>query len=155
MAVRVDAVEHECHVVELLVLVEALDVGQLTAVETSRTHDEDGQVGYAVGNGRVRYDAHGDIVDDDVVIARAQLGYQGVETAVQQQLCRVRRHGTGGDDVEVLALADDVVDRHRRVGKVVGHTRPVLAQMTAQRPLADVEVDDHHPLAGTSCLLPR
>ena len=45
----VGSVEHQCHVAQLLLLVELLDVGQLAAVQPARTCHEYRKVGNAVG----------------------------------------------------------------------------------------------------------
>ena len=64
-ALEVDAVEHKAHVLEFLLLIECLEVGQLPAVETSGTDHKEGDVGDAVGDGGIGDDAHGHAVGND------------------------------------------------------------------------------------------
>lgn len=142
---RVDAVEHEGHVLQLLVFIEALDVGQLAAVEASGTHHEDCEVGDAIGDAGVGDDADGHVVGYDVVIAFAEFVHEFVEPAVHQQLGGVGGSGTRGDEVEQALLLDDVVERQGGVGEEVGDADGVVAEVVAQRAFADVEVDDGDP----------
>ena len=53
MAACACAVEHDAHVMELLLAVEPFDVGQLTAVEHAFAHDIDTEVGQTVRNHRI------------------------------------------------------------------------------------------------------
>lgn len=84
VALGVGTVEHYGHVVELLLGVELLYVGELTAVDLARLDHEDGEVGNAVGDGGIGDDAHGHVVHDDVFVAFAQLGDEFVEAAVHE-----------------------------------------------------------------------
>ncbi|CCY15179.1 putative uncharacterized protein [Prevotella sp. CAG:755] len=142
----VDTVQHHGHVAQLVVRIQALDVGQLATVEPAGTHHEQRQVGDAVGDARVGDQAHGDVVGHHVVIARAELRHQGVEALVHQQLGGVRGHRAGRHDVEGFEVLDHVVHRQGGVCQIVRHADVPGSEVARQRPLADVEVEKHHTL---------
>ena len=147
---EVDAVEDDGDGSEGAVVVEGLDVGELTAVERADADDEQGQVDDAAGDGGVGEDAYGHGVGEYVVVAAAQGGEELVEAGAAEEFDGVGGHDARGNDVGLsVAADDDVVGGDGVVEEVVGEAGAVVAQAGAvsEGALADVHVDQEHLLA--------
>lgn len=146
------AVEHDAHVMELLLAVEPFDVGQLTAVEHAFAHDIDTEVGQTVRNHRIGYRHGRRAVNEYEVVTLLQLLYQLVEPVREQHLGGVGRLYAGADHVEVLVEAHvrhQLVDVGDRSGQITGHAVLAVAasQVRRERVTAQVEVYQHDPFA--------
>ena len=151
-ALRLGAVEHERHVLELLVLVELLQVAQHRALHQAGTHHEDGAVGELLDDLRIGNHLDGRTVYEHIVVLPAHLLDELAEAVGEEQLGGVGRHRADGQDVEalgvaeVLAMTDDALE-------VVGAAVEIVAQALAgtlhehgHGAVAEVTVDDQHPL---------
>ena len=145
------AVEDQSHVVETLLLIDALYVGELTTVELAGTDNEDGEVCHTVGNGCIGDDAHRHTIGHYIVITLAKLLYQLIQTGVQEEFGRVGRNGSCRDDVQSLHVGHmtyDIVHLHLLIGQIVGESHAVMLIVMRECSLADVHVEHHHTLLG-------
>ena len=143
-------VEHEGHAVVLPRGVEAVDLGQHVPLHHAGAHDEECAGGLPGDDGGVGHDAVGRAVEQDAVIAPAQLAEQPFQASREEQLGGVGGYGAHGDDVEPRAPGGpdgDVARRELLPGQVAGEPRPGRAHVAAQRGAAQVEVDGHDPFA--------
>ena len=153
MAACACAVEHDAHVMELLLAVEPLDVGQLAPVEHPFADDVDAEVGQAVADHGVGHRHGGRAVQEEKVVTLLELPDQPVEPLREEHFGRVGRLRSGVDHVQPVVYArgaDEcvgVVDRSGQIGR-----QPVLAapvpELRREGVAPEVEVHEQHPLPG-------
>ena len=104
------AVQDEGHVLQLAALVELFNLWQHSTVQLAYTDNEDGQIGYTVGDSCIGHDTYWNVIDEDVVIFLAQLLNHGFQTLAHQQLCWVWSKRSGWNQIYIFIdtiLADD------------------------------------------------
>ena len=116
--------------------------------------NEDGHVGDAIKQIGIADQSHRRGIDDDVLVALAQLGEQFFYARTLQQLGWVRRNSTTGDEVQILMLAarnDDIVKRHFGLRQIIGQMPLGLqAEIGRQHRFTDIHTYQHHFLSEDS-----
>ena len=147
------AVQNDAHVVELLLAVEPLDVGQLAPVEHALAYDVYTEVRKPVGDNCVGHRHGGRTVEEDIIVSAAHFGDEFVEFVRKEHLRRVGRLHSCVNHVEIL-VESGVLDHALHIGnrsceiaRDAGFAVAV-AQLGRQGMAAQVEVDDDHLLVG-------
>ena len=139
-----DVIEDNGHVGEYLLVLELLQVRQHALVDELGAEDEDADVRKTLQDVGIGHDTGRDGVDEDDVVTLAQDLEQRVQPLAAEQLGRVRRQGTGEDDIHAGrddVVLDDGLDIVRLAGEIVGESGGLAGgEVAGQGALAEVEV---------------
>ena len=148
----IDAVvDDDAEAVELVLLVEAFQLGQVATVDLTLTDDIEGHIGYAVDDTGIGNNLSRHIVNNDVVVDLLQFFYQEIQTVAHQQLRGVRRRDAGRQHIYVVLGALGVADACDIVnGAAEERGQAIAVSRTGEltgRTLTDVGIDEDNLLA--------
>ena len=89
--VGICSVKHDAHLLEALVAVDGIDIGNHLAVKQTGTYNENSAVYISLHNLSVYNDIRRRTIDEDIIIIFAGLFYKLSDTTVVEKLRRVRR----------------------------------------------------------------
>lgn len=103
------SVQYHGEVLEAFPGVHGFQFGKHGAVQQAGTNHEDGAVRQLLDDLCIGHDVDGWAIDEDVIVFRSQSRYQCRQFAVFQQLGRIGRYCSDGDDmqVSVFLVGDD------------------------------------------------
>ncbi len=150
VAVAFGAVEYDGHVLEFLLFVDILQLGQEAAVQQAGADDEDGAVCVLLDNLRIGQHLYGRAVDDEVVILGLELGDGVLQAGLIEQLGGVGRDGAHRQQLQGVVIL--IGDEHlMNVGDATVEvvTEALLGGVNVRRggAVAQVAVNDQHALA--------
>ena len=143
-------VEDDRHIRQDVLIIEVLQLGQSTAVETACAQDEDRQVGDTVGDSCVSYATEGHVVEEDEVKLLSELRSQLIEALSEEKLSGVRRYRTRGDNLKLRRigiLTEDLLKSYIGISEVLGSPQACQTYTTRERPLTEVKVDEDDAVA--------
>ena len=109
----VDGIQHDTKIRELTISIELVNIEEQTLIGLTCPKHHDGGVGNTLDNIRVGNHTHRNIIEEDVFVTLTKFSNQIIQARTHQQLCRVRRHRTRENHIEIRRLSigmDDVID---------------------------------------------